>query len=69
VHRYLVKAFGDHLDEVREAMEELACRYETAELNRIGFRLYEPFRPEILAGNAGWGARGELNTDRILAAT
>ena len=38
VERYLVKAFGDHLAEVRTAMEELAARYEPAELNRIGFR-------------------------------
>jgi hypothetical protein len=40
VQRYLAKAFGDHLDEVRQAMDELANRYEPAELNRIGFRLY-----------------------------
>jgi hypothetical protein len=41
VRRYLTKAFGDQLDAVRQAMEELAARYEPAELNRIGFRLYE----------------------------
>ncbi|HXE18656.1 MAG TPA: hypothetical protein VN629_03525 [Castellaniella sp.] len=69
VQRYLAKAFGNQLDAVREAMEELAARYEPAELNRIGFRLYERFRPEIPAGNAGWGARGELETDKIRAAT
>jgi hypothetical protein len=69
VQRYLAKAFGHQLDAVREAMEELAGRYEPAELNRIGFRLYERFRPEIPAGNAGWGARGELDIDKILAAT
>src|SRR3978361_2490686 len=38
VERYLAKAFGDHLADVRTAMEELAARYEPAELNRIGFR-------------------------------
>jgi hypothetical protein len=69
VQRYLAKAFGDQLDAVREAMEELASRYEPAELNRIGFRLYERFRPEVPAGNAGWGASGELDIDKILAAT
>jgi hypothetical protein len=68
VQRYLTNAFGDHLAEVREAMEELAGRYEPAELNRIGFRLYQHFRPEIPAGNAGWGARGELDIDKIRAA-
>jgi hypothetical protein len=69
VQRYLTKAFGGQLDEVREAMEELATHYEPAELNRIGFRLYERFRPEIPAGNAGWGARGVLEIDKIRAAT
>jgi hypothetical protein len=69
VQRYLAKAFSDRLDEMREAMEELASRYEPAELNRIGFRLYERFRPEVPAGNAGWGTRGELDIDKILAAT
>ena len=68
IRRYLAKAFGSQLGEVREAMEELASRYEPAELNRIGFRLYERFRPEIPTGNAGWGARGELDIDKILAA-
>ena len=28
VQRYLAKAFGDHLDEVRQAMDELSNRYE-----------------------------------------
>jgi hypothetical protein len=39
--------FSDHLDEVRQAMDELASRYEPAELNRIGFRLYEKLRPDM----------------------
>ena len=38
VQRYLAKAFGEHLDAVRQAMDELASRYEPAELNRVGFR-------------------------------
>jgi hypothetical protein len=57
VQRYLAKAFGDHLDEVRQAMDELASRYEPAELNRIGFRLYEKFRPDVPPGNEGWDKR------------
>jgi hypothetical protein len=60
VHRYLAKAFGDHLDEVRQAMDELASRYEPADLNRIGFRLYEKFRPDVPYGNEGWGKRAVL---------
>ena len=68
VERYLVKAFGDHLAEVRTAMEELAARYEPAELNRVGFRLYETFRPEIPPDNEGWGKKAELDVGKILAA-
>jgi len=69
VRRYLVSAFGDHLDEIRAAMENLAGRYEPAELNRIGFQLYERFRPEIPPGNTGWGAKAALEVDKILSAT
>jgi hypothetical protein len=69
VQRYLVKAFGEHLDEVRQAMEELADRYEPAELNRIGFRLYGKFRPDVPAGNEGWGAKAVLEVEKILSAT
>ena len=68
VERYLANAFGDRLSEVREAMATLAARYEPAELNRIGFRLYEMFRPEIPPGNAGWGARAALEVGKILSA-
>jgi hypothetical protein len=69
VQRYLAKAFGEHLDEVRQAMEELADRYEPAELNRIGFRLYEKFRPDVPPGNEGWGAKALLDVGKILSAT
>jgi hypothetical protein len=68
VRRYLVKAFGNHLAEVRRAMEELASRYDPAELNRIGFRLYEKFRPQIRPGNEGWGEKAALDVEAILAA-
>jgi hypothetical protein len=69
VERYLVKAFGAHLAEVRTAMAMLAARYEAAELNRIGFRLYERFRPDVPPGAAGWAAKAVLEVDKILAAT
>jgi hypothetical protein len=68
VQRYLTKTFGDHLIEVRAAMQILASRYDPTELNRIGFKLYEKFRPEIPPGNAGWGARAALDVEKILAA-
>jgi hypothetical protein len=69
VQRYLTKAFGEHLDEVRQAMEELAGRYDPAELNRIGFRLYEKFRPDVPPGNEGWGKKAVLEVEKILSAT
>jgi hypothetical protein len=68
VRRYLEKAFGDYLIEVQQAMEMLAVRYDPQELNRIGFRLYEQFRPEVPHGSEGWGAKAALEVERILAA-
>ena len=62
---YLASKFGDHLDEVRAAMEQLAASLSPEELNRRGFALYEAFRPAIPAGSHGWGAAGELDLDRI----
>ena len=66
VGRYLASKFGDHLDEVRAAMEQLAASLSPEELNRRGFALYEAFRPAIPAGSRGWGAAGELALDRII---
>lgn len=65
VAAYIGKAFGDRLAEVRSAMEELAGRFESGELNRVGFRLYERFRPEVPADVRGWGAKGELDLEQI----
>jgi hypothetical protein len=68
VQRYLTKAFGDHLNDVRAAMEQLAGQHEPAELNRIGFRLYEKFRPDVPPGNEGWAKKAVLDTGKILSA-
>ena len=66
---YVERAFGDHLPAVRRAMERLAASLDPAELNRVGFRLYERFRPEVPAGAPGWGAKGVLHLARIEGAT
>jgi hypothetical protein len=63
VEQYLTKAFGDHLVGVRAAMEELASRYEPADLNQIGLSLYEKFRPGMW-----WGRKSDLEIWKILAA-
>ncbi len=64
-HAYVSGAFGDHLPAVRRAMEKLATSLPPEELNRIGFRLYEHFRPEVPAGVGGWGKKGVLDLTRI----
>ncbi len=65
VKRYLENKFGDRLDDVREAMEQLASAYEPQELARVAFDLYEQFRPEVPQGIRGWGAKGALRLDLI----
>ena len=62
---YLTRAFGDRLGEVRAAMEALAASLPPDELNRVGFRLYERFRPEVPEGVEGWGAKAVLDIGRI----
>ncbi len=62
---YIRRAFGDNLDAVRAAMEALAASYPPDELNRIGFHLYERFRPEVPDDVSGWGAKAELKLERI----
>lgn len=49
-------------------MEALADSLPPDELDRVGFRLYERFRPEVPEGVAGWGAKAELRIGRIEAA-
>jgi hypothetical protein len=40
-------------------MEVLAASLPPEELNRIGFWLYERFRPEVPESAQGWGAKGK----------
>ena len=62
---YVEKALGGHLGAVRRAMDALARSLPPEELNRVAFRLYEQFRPEVPAGVKGWGAKGILDLTRI----
>lgn len=68
VERYLARAFGNHLAEVRSAMEVLAAVHRPRELNRIGLQLYEQFRPAVPARSKGRGAKAVLKVKKILAA-
>jgi hypothetical protein len=65
VERYLQGKFGEALESVRRAMEELAGTYPPKELAVTAFSLYERFRPCIQDGVRGWGAQGELDLDCI----
>jgi hypothetical protein len=68
VQSYVTRAFGDRLGQARAAMEVLAASLPPEELNRVGFRLYERFRPDVPEGAQGWGAKGELRVERIVGA-
>ena len=69
IEKYLAAKFGDRLDEARQAMAELAAAYAPTDLYRRGFQLYEAFRPEVPAGESGWGAKGRLNLAAVRALT
>ncbi len=65
VQTYLESKFGEHLDAVRAAMQELAKSMKPDALAARAFALYAQFRPQIPDGVKGWGAKGELDLDRI----
>ena len=65
VRNYLARALGERLGEVRGAMEGLAASLPPDELDRVGFRLHERFRPEVPEGVGGWGAKAVLDVERI----
>ncbi len=65
VQKYLEQKFGDDLQAAWTAMQTLAKSYPPTQLETIAFSLYEKFRPEIPEGKKGWGAKGELDLDRI----
>jgi hypothetical protein len=67
VQRYLESKFGDQLDAARGAMLKLARSRPPKKLAEEGFALYEAFRPDIPRGTKGWGAKGVLDLDRIVA--
>ena len=65
VQHYLEGKFGAALPDVRRAMEELAAAFAPGELEERAYSLYVEFRPQIPDGKQGWGAKGQLDTDRI----
>jgi len=65
---YIARAFGERLAEAPAAMEALAASLPPEELNRVEFRLYEKFRPDVPEGAQEWGAKGESRVERIVGA-
>ncbi len=65
VDHYLKGKFGDSLPDVQSAMERLAHSLPPRQLAARAYSLYESFRPEIPEGTKGWGAKGELDLDKI----
>jgi len=68
VQSYIARAFGDRLAAARAAMEALAASLPPEELSRVGFRLYERYRPDVPERPQGWAAKGELRVARIVEA-
>jgi hypothetical protein len=67
VRKYLESKFGGALLDVKPAMQQLAAAFTPEDLGREGYRLYESFRPEVPAGVKGWGAKGDLDLEKIRA--
>src|ERR1700674_1443876 len=65
VERYLENKFGESLGTARSAMRDLAKAFRPEQLSKNAFSLYEEFRPAIPEGVKGWGAKGNLDIDRI----
>lgn len=62
-YAYITRALRQTRPHILGALRLLAASYPPAELNRSGFALYTDFRPEV----DGWGKRGEIRCDTILA--
>ena len=60
VQKYLGSKFVDALDDVSNALLELAKSFPPSQLAEKAYALYEKFRPEIPPGKKGWVASGKL---------
>jgi hypothetical protein len=67
VEGYLENKFGEALLAVRAVMSALGKGFKPEQLALEASRLYEEFRPGIPEGVTGWGAKGELDLNRLRA--
>ena len=65
IEGYLRSKFGEAYGAVKEVLEGLANSYSPEELKQVAYSLYEQFRPQVAAGQRGWGQRGELDLETI----
>ena len=65
VERYLAQKYGDDFVGVKKAMQVLAKAFKPNQLANVAYMLYEKFRPNVPAGEKGWGAKGELDLGLI----
>lgn len=65
VQKYLEQKFGENLNSVQDAMRMLAKKFRPERLAEDAFHLYEKFRPNVPAGEKGWGAKGEVDLKLI----
>jgi hypothetical protein len=63
--RYVASKFGNDLNAVRSAMENLAKAFPPKELADQCFQLYEQIRPSVPEGVKGCGAKGNLDLGLI----
>ena len=64
VQKYLEGKFGDAMEDISNAMLELAKSLPPAQLAEEAYALYEKFRPEIPPGKKG-GASGKPDLELI----
>ena len=65
VQKYLASNFKNALQSVSEAMSVLEASRDLEELAAQAYSLFEQFRLDIPAGEAGWGAAGVLSLKGI----
>lgn len=64
----LKKKFGqDEYEKVKHVFEEVLSNWKDDKegLEKSAFGFYEKFRPNVAAGQKGWGRKGELDMDKI----
>jgi len=67
VERYLKARFKESLPLILAAMRKLAASRTPKALALEAYSLYEKFRPDVPAGEVGWGRAGVLSVETIEA--